>query len=248
MNAAGGSNIGQRKDNEDRYEIRSVEMPNGDVVQLLVIADGMGGHEHGQLASRIAVEQFAQLEADTLPAEFSLEHMRLLFQTANSRINALQEHLHDGIMGTTLTAAVVKQDQLYLGHVGDSRCYMYRDGELIQISVDHTYYAELIRRGQEISLNDEKQKNVLMKALGPEAYVEGQYLQQIMRADDVLMLCTDGLYNAVSTEDIIAVCESVRTGTVLLDQAVDILLNKGVEQGARDNLTLILYLHDKKEI
>ncbi|MBQ5667752.1 MAG: serine/threonine-protein phosphatase, partial [Peptococcaceae bacterium] len=152
MNAAGGSNIGQRKDNEDRYEIRSVEMPNGDVVQLLVIADGMGGHEHGQLASRIAVEQFAQLEADTLPAEFSLEHMRLLFQTANSRINALQEHLHDGIMGTTLTAAVVKQDQLYLGHVGDSRCYMYRDGELIQISVDHTYYAELIRRGQEISL------------------------------------------------------------------------------------------------
>jgi serine/threonine protein phosphatase PrpC len=84
--------------------------------------------------------------------------------------------------------------------------------------------------------------------LGPEAYVEGQYLQQIMRADDVLVLCTDGLYNAVSTEDIIAVCESVRTGTVLLDQAVDILLNKGVEQGARDNLTLILYLHDKKEI
>ena len=165
MNAAGGSNIGQRKDNEDCYELCSVQLADGSTVQFLVIADGMGGHEHGQLASRIAVEQFAKLDADTLTDGFTLSHMGQLFQNANARINALQEHLHDGIMGTTLTVAAVWGEQLYLGHVGDSRCYIYRDGELIQISVDHTYYAELVRMGQTVSSNDEKQKNVLMNSV-----------------------------------------------------------------------------------
>lgn len=248
MNAAGGSNIGQRKDNEDRYEIRSVEMPNGEPVQFLVIADGMGGHEHGQLASRIAVEQFAKLEKDTLANGFSLDDMRLLFETANAKINALQEHLNDGIMGTTLTAATIEGDVLYLGHVGDSRCYVYRDGQLIQLSADHTYYAELVRMGQDVSQSDEKQKNVLMKALGPEAHVEGQYLSQVMHDGDVLILCTDGLYNAVSTEDAIAICISVQKREITLAHAVDYFLNKALNQGARDNLTLILYLHEKNEL
>ena len=248
MNAAGGSNIGQRKDNEDCYELRSVTMSDGRTVRFLVIADGMGGHEHGQLASRIAVEQFVKLEADTLTAGFSLDDMRRLFQTANTKVNALQEHLHDGIMGTTLTAAVIEGDWLYLGHVGDSRCYVYRDGELIQISVDHTYYAELIRMGQAVSPSDEKQKNVLMKALGPEQSVEGQYLSQQLRAGDVLILCTDGLYNALSTEDAIAMCDLVQLGSITPHEAVDKMLNKALEQGARDNLTLIIYLHGKNEI
>ena len=98
------------------------------------------------------------------------------------------------------------------------------------------------------AISDEKQKNVLMKALGPEVYVEGQYLSQTLRVDDVLILCTDGLYNAVSTEDAIAICESVLQGTLTLEEAVDSFLNKALEQGARDNLTLILYLHGKMEI
>ena len=83
MNAAGGSNIGQRKDNEDRYEIGTVTTSNEKEVQFLVIADGMGGHEHGQLASRIAVEQFAKLDIDTVQDGFQLSNMRQLFQNAN---------------------------------------------------------------------------------------------------------------------------------------------------------------------
>lgn len=248
MNAAGGSNIGQRKDNEDRYEIGTVTTSNEKEVQFLVIADGMGGHEHGQLASRIAVEQFAKLDIDTVQDEFQLSNMRQLFQNANAKINALQEHLHDGIMGTTMTAAVIQGDQLYLGHVGDSRCYIYRDGELIQISVDHTYYAELVRQGQIISPSDEKQKNVLMKALGPEMHVEGQYLMQELRANDILILCTDGLYNALHADDVCAVCAMVQTGSCSSEDAVETLLHRALAQGARDNLTLIVYLHGKLEL
>lgn len=244
MNSAGGSNIGQRKDNEDRYEIRTVVAPNGSSIHFLVIADGMGGHEHGQLASRIAVEQFAKLEPKALVDGFNITHMRMLFQNANTKINALQEHLHDGIMGTTMTAAAIENNLLFLGHVGDSRCYIYRDQELIQISVDHTYYAELIRRGQEISSDDLQQKNVLIKALGPELTVEGQFLSLELKDNDVLILCTDGLYNAVSTQDAVEICQNVLNDRYTLEQAVDSFLNKALEQGARDNLTLVLYLHE----
>ncbi len=248
MHAAGGSNIGLRKDNEDCYEIRTVQMPDGNMVHFLVIADGMGGHEHGQLASKIAVEQFAALESEAVTGGFSLQHMQTLFAQANAKIFAQQEQLQDGIMGTTMTAAAVYHDRLYLGHVGDSRCYIYRDHELIQISMDHTYYAELIRLGQMISEQDEKQKNVLMKALGPELTVEGQYLEQELRHGDLLVLCTDGLYNSVSTDEAVEVLDDILNGTCQLQQAVAILLDKALMHGARDNLTLILYLHGKNEI
>lgn len=247
MISAGGSNIGQRKNNEDRYEIRTVSMPDGSVVHFLIIADGMGGHEHGQLASRIAVEEFSTLELHTLTSVFTLDDMQRLFQQANAKINALQERLQDGIMGTTLTVAAIQNDQCHLGHVGDSRCYIYREQELIQISVDHTYYAELVRLGQLISANEEKQKNVLMKALGPEHTVEGQYLSQELRENDLLVLCTDGLYNAITTEDIVTVLDMVLDGACSLQEAVEIFLEKALEQGARDNLTLILYWHKKTE-
>lgn len=248
MYAAGGSNIGLRKDNEDCYEIRTVQMTDGHMVQFLVIADGMGGHEHGQLASNIAVEQFATLENNDIVGEFTLQHMESLFAQANAKIFEQQEQLQDGIMGTTMTAVAVHHDRLYLGHVGDSRCYIYRNHELIQISIDHTYYAELIRLGQTISEQDEKQKNVLMKALGPELIVEGQYLEQELRDRDILVLCTDGLYNSVSSDEAIEVLDGILGGTYQLQHAVTILLDKALAHGARDNLTLIVYLHGKNEI
>ena len=120
-------------------------------------------------------------------------------------------------------------------------CHFQNRQELI-------YYAELIRQGQTISEQDEKRKNLLMKALGPEQTVEGQYLEQKLYEGDVLVLCTDGLYNSVSTEEAIAVLEQIPIGMVSLQQAVEILLNKALEHGARDNLTLIIYLHGKNEI
>ena len=248
MMAAGGSNIGMRKDNEDRYEIKTLTLQDNTVLQMLVIADGMGGHEHGQLASRVAVEQFAKLSADALEQGFTLEHMQKLFERANEKIYAWQELLQDGIIGTTLTAVVVQQDQLYLGHVGDSRCYVYRDDELIQLSMDHTYYAELMRLGKLALAAEEKQKSKLLKALGAEATVEGQFLTQQLRQNDLLVLCTDGLYNAISIEEVSEILQDILHDRYDLTYAVDILLNKALEQGARDNLTLILYQHGKTEI
>ena len=136
MHAAGGSNIGLRKDNEDCYEIRTLYISADEPVQILVIADGMGGHEHGQLASRIAVEQFAALNDETVAEGFTLHHMRTLFEQANDRVFARQQLLQDGIIGTTMTAAVIQENRLYLGHIGDSRCYIYRNGSYLLCRAD----------------------------------------------------------------------------------------------------------------
>lgn len=233
MTAAGGSNIGLRKNNEDCYYIN-------EACGLLVIADGMGGHEHGQLASRIAVEQFSNLAEGRCPESFSLEELRRLFSQANAAVYTRQKTLQSGIMGTTLTAVLIDGDQMYVGHVGDSRLYLLRDGELVQLTMDHSYYAELIRQGTENVHVENRQKNVLLKALGPEEEVEGQFLQQPLMAGDVLLLCTDGLYNFVEQDEL----QRVLRETADASGAVQQLLTLALERGTTDNLTAIVYRHE----
>lgn len=236
MSAAGGSNIGLRKNNEDSYYIN-------EACGVLAIADGMGGHEHGQLASRLAVEQFATLAAGRCPESFSLEQMRALFSRANAAVYERQEALQSGIMGTTLTAVILDGDEMYLGHVGDSRLYLLRENELIQLTLDHSYYAELMRQGSEELHIENRQKNVLLKALGPEESVEGQFLQQTLSAGDLLILCTDGLYNFVEPEEM----RQILQRTEMLEDAVQRLLDLALERDASDNLTVILYRHENND-
>lgn len=236
MAAAGGSNIGLRKNNEDSYYI-------SEACGLYVVADGMGGHEHGQLASRIAVEQFSSLAEGCCPEAFSLEDMRQLFTQANAAVYKRQEDLQSGIMGTTLTAVIVDGDTMYLGHVGDSRLYLLHDGELLQLTMDHSYYAELIRQGTENVHMENRQKNVLLKALGPEQEVEGQFLQQQLTAGDMLLLCTDGLYNFVSIEEM----QQMLLQAEELSELVQHLLALALEKGTSDNLTVVVYKHETAE-
>lgn len=236
MAVAGGSNIGQRKNNEDSYYI------NADC-GLLAIADGMGGHEHGQLASRIAVEQFAELVRNQCPKSFSLDTMKQLFNQANTAVFEQQEALQSGIMGTTLTAVVIGEAQIYVGHVGDSRLYLLHEGVLTQLTLDHSYYAELMRQGKETIHVEGRQKNVLLKALGPEEQVEGQFLTHPLAVGDVLLLCTDGLYNCLQLEEM----EQLMAQTVDLQAAVDKLLEIALQRGASDNLTVILYRHESEQ-
>ena len=232
MTAAGGSDIGLRKDNEDSYYIN-------EACGLLVIADGMGGHEHGQLASSIAVNQFSGLTAGHCPEAFSLETMRDMFTAANEAVYRQQEALNSGIMGTTLTAVVLDDNRMYVGHVGDSRLYLFREGELIQLTMDHSYYAELLRQGNDSVQIGSGQKNILLKALGPEAEVDGQFLQQNLQAGDILLLCTDGLYNALGNAEM----EQILSQNTGEDAMVQQMLHRALECGASDNLTAIVYRH-----
>lgn len=247
MTAAGGSHIGLRKDNEDSYYISENN-------KLLAIADGMGGHEHGQLASRIAVEQFVRMaekqsreSVSAFSAGFSTEQMQAAFEQANRAVYEKQEALHSGIMGTTLTAVCISGNALYAGHVGDSRLYLLRDGELTQLTMDHTYYAELLRQGNLDIPLENRQKHVLLKALGPEKQVDGQFLEEALYTGDILLLCTDGLYNAVQEAQMLQIMQNnalEEAPAKALDKAVHQMIGLALEQGASDNITVIIYRHE----
>jgi protein phosphatase len=233
MSAAGGSHIGLRKNNEDSYYIN-------EACRLFVIADGMGGHEHGKMASRMAVEHFMQMADDNTSAGFSLEQMERMLEEANQEIYSRQEALHIDVMGTTLTAVKIADSHLYAGHIGDSRLYLYRDEELTQLTQDHSYYAELLRQGNTDIPLENRQKNVLLKALGPEETAEGQFFEEEIYPDDILLLCTDGLYNAVSHAELQQMIEH----TTDLQSTVNDMIALALSHGASDNITAILYRHD----
>ena len=188
------SDVGrQRQANEDSF----VEAP-----PFFAVADGMGGAKAGEVASQIAVEAFDEVEGTPDEPEGGL---REIAQSANRRIYDLAqaEESRRG-MGTTLTAALVGPDGVSLGHVGDSRCYLLRDGELEQLTRDHSLVAELERTGQIApgEAENHPQRSIITRALGPERDVDVDTYTITGRSGDVFLLCSDGLTSMISNDEI----------------------------------------------
>ncbi len=217
----------QRRANEDSLFART---------PLFVVADGMGGAQAGEVASRIAVEAFQPGLADTSHPEHALAE---LARSANERIHSLSHSNaeHAG-MGTTLTALYVGEHEVAIAHVGDSRAYCLRDGKLLRLTDDHTLVDELMRQGR---LTPEEaiehpQRSVITRALGPEGAVEVDTRSFQARGEDVYLLCSDGLTTMISEEDIAAV---LNTHSQLRD-AGEALIKAANEAGGRDNVTVLL--------
>lgn len=223
-----------RKNNEDSYYI-------DEVGGIFVVADGMGGHENGKEASRLAVDVFVE-HLRQAGQEMSLTNLRDGLNKANAAVFGEQTRLAGGIMGTTFSAAVIAGDRLFLAHIGDSRIYRIRESSILQLTSDHSYLAELVRLGEldEDALKNSTQKNVLIKAVGPEAVIDGQYLLETILPEDKLLLCTDGLYNLISDDELLAVIN----GSQSLQEAVDRLVELALLRGGSDNITVILYEHN----
>jgi PPM family protein phosphatase len=218
----------QRTANEDAYFARA---------PLFAVADGMGGAQAGEVASRIAAEAFEPLERRSEPAE---AYLRSIAESANERIHGLAEHdsSRSG-MGTTLTAAIVEGDEVSLAHVGDSRAYLFRDGDLKMLTSDHSLVEELRRQGR---LTDEQalehpQRSIITRALGPEREVDVDTMTFSARPDDVVLLCSDGLTTMVSDERI---AEILRTEPDL-DSSVSRLVREANDAGGRDNITVVAF-------
>ena len=223
-----GSDTGrQRRANEDSLMVRS---------PLFVIADGMGGAQAGEVASRIAVESFQPGLPDSSEPELALAE---LAQAANTRIHELSHASaeHAG-MGTTLTALYVTEEDVAIAHVGDSRAYCLRDGELLRLTDDHSLVDELMRQGR---LTPEEavehpQRSVITRALGIEGAVEVDTRSFRARAGDVYLLCSDGLTTMISEEQVAAVLLA-HPG---LHDAGEALIAAANEAGGRDNITVVL--------
>jgi protein phosphatase len=217
----------QRRANEDSLLARS---------PLFVVADGMGGAQAGEVASRIAVESFRHGLDDASQPEAALATLAL---AANSRIHELShsDAEHAG-MGTTLTAVYVGDREVAIAHVGDSRAYCLREGELLRLTDDHSLVDELMRQGRLTPAEavEHPQRSVITRALGPEGTVEVDTRSFRARPGDVYLLCSDGLTTMVSEQEI---AEALRSQPRLRD-AGEALIAAANDAGGRDNITVVL--------
>ena len=222
----------QRRDNEDSAYVR---------VPLYVVADGMGGAQAGEVASALAVEEFRRGLPDT-DADHPTAEQRLAARVrdANRRIyeTAQVQREHSG-MGTTLTAVYVDGTDLAIAHVGDSRAYVLRGGELTRLTHDHSLVEELMRRGKLTpeQAAEHPQRSIITRALGIEPDVEVDTWTYPGRAGDVVLLCSDGLTSMID-EDLVA---EVLRSEPDLERAGERLIAAANEAGGRDNITVVLF-------
>ena len=217
----------QRRDNEDSLLVRE---------PVFVIADGMGGAQAGEVASRMAVELFQRELPDSGTPE---QRLATVVQEANRRIHEISqaEGERQG-MGTTLTAVMLDEAAVAIAHVGDSRAYLFRAGRLRRLTQDHSLVAELVRRGKltEEQAEEHPQRSIITRALGPEAWVEVDTWSYPVRDGDVLLLCSDGLTSMISEGRIASILSDAGD----LDAAAAALVAAANDAGGRDNISVIL--------
>ena len=238
MKLAGKTDVGRvRQENQDDY--RAGELPGGAVWAL--VCDGMGGAKGGREASQGACnvienffqEQYAQCGAgqeEPFLKKALLYANRFVFQKA-----AHEEALAG--MGTTAVCALVRSGNVYLCHAGDSRAYLIRDGKLTQLTHDHSYVQELVDCGT-ITVEEAEhhpQKNIITRALGVDYRLEPEFATAQLHSGDILLLCSDGLTNAVPKEQLE---QLLRTGKFY--DLPDLLIRTANENGGPDNITALL--------
>ena len=219
----------QRNANEDSY---FTDAP------LFVIADGMGGAQAGEVASKAAADAFAQ-EPPATPPERWLERT---IEAANRTIHELARR-DPGLagMGTTTTAAIVdlEAEEVAIGHVGDSRAYRFRGGRFEQLTRDHSLVEEMRRKGQitDAQAEDHPQRSIITRALGPEPEVQVD-LQTVPAQDgDVFLICSDGLTTMLDDEKIAHILARATS----LQAAVRTLIDEANRAGGRDNITVLSF-------
>ena len=218
----------QRRANEDSYFARA---------PVFAVADGMGGAQAGEVASRMAASSF---EAGFPGQEAPERELEDLFRTANGEINSLaSEDATRAGMGTTLTAALVSGNQISFGHVGDSRAYLFRDGKLRQLTNDYSLVEELRRQGRisDEEASDHPQRSVITRALGPEPEVKVDTFTEQGRDGDIFLLCSDGLTTMVSEEGIAEVLSEAKN----LRSAASKLIDAANRAGGKDNITVVAF-------
>jgi serine/threonine protein phosphatase PrpC len=204
---------------------------------FFAVADGMGGAKAGEVASAMAAGAF---EGEQDSGEAPEAQLSRILREANRRIYdlAVADDSHRG-MGTTVTAAKVTGDEVSLGHVGDSRAYRLRDGELEQLTRDHSLVAELERSGQITpeAAEHHPQRSIITRALGPEPDVEVDTYTIAGRAGDVYLICSDGLTSMISDDELAAILRSAAS----LEDAADSLVRAANQSGGKDNITVVLF-------
>ena len=228
-----------RENNEDNYGYWEPEDDASFAAlgRLAIVADGMGGHEGGQVASRIAVEIFAESYAASAEPDSQKRLLNALTEAHHRIQRKAGEDPRLGAMGTTCTALALVDSRLYFVHVGDSRLYLLRAGKLRSLTRDHTLIARLIEKGviRPEEAENHPQKHVLTSALGVADDIEIDFPPEPLpiQADDVLLICSDGLWGQMNLSEI-----QQATASQSPENACRALVQLAKERGGPDNITL----------
>jgi serine/threonine protein phosphatase PrpC len=221
-----------RKKNED--SCFATEVSSG---FFAIVADGMGGHSGGEVASAIVIETAKAMLEDKIPHCLNSDDIRHLLMESNLNVwnRACKDKTLKG-MGSTATLVFIRGSQAIIGHVGDSRAYLFRNGEITQLTKDHSYVQMLIENGyitQEEALYH-PHRNIITRAIGTDSEVEPDINIFEVVANDVLLLCSDGLNNAVTDAQI---TEILNRG---IPEAADRLIEASLEAGGHDNISVVV--------
>jgi protein phosphatase len=219
---------------------------NSDGQMLAIVADGMGGHQAGDVASDMAAsfiqEKWKEMDKVEMPGELE-KWMSQIIAEVNAAIfeYALNHPQHEG-MGTTVVMAVCTEEFITIAHIGDSRCYLLNEDGLAQITEDHSLVNELVRSGQ-ISKEDAEhhpRKNILLKALGTEQEVSEDVQTLSWEKGDQILLCSDGLTNKIIDEELKDLLSSNKN----VDEIANEMLELANDRGGEDNITLAILRHN----
>lgn len=250
LRVGSASDVGRvRSHNEDALLVFETQYHGDDRLDLFglyILADGMGGHQAGEVASSLAARTVAHqilqnvylpyvASGEVTPAQMPLTEA--LIQAVDEASQLVYKTVPGG--GTTLTCALVVNERAFLAHVGDSRAYMYHAGELRQITKDHSYVDKLVELGQ---LTAEEaaahpQKNVLYRAVGQEGTLEVDTYLETLPSGGRLLLCCDGLWSMISDQEIVHILGSAESPQTACDQ----LVAAANAAGGRDNITAVVF-------
>lgn len=229
-----------REHNEDSYLIIDKFYPK---FCVFAVADGMGGHNAGEVASKMAInsiKKFFQENHNRDEYIFNVKNIKHLVEKINMEIFKRSQSLpiYNG-MGTTLTLIISFDYKIYIVHIGDSRAYKINDNGINQLTEDHSLVAELVKEGK-ISEGDaliHPQKNVITRALGTEKNVSPDIYNYPLDSNDIILLCTDGLINSISEGQIY----DILIKNIDFQQKAELLINYANDNGGKDNITAILF-------
>lgn len=255
LDIAALSDVGRRKkNNEDSYIVIREGAKDLRLFKegaLVCVADGLGGHTGGEIASKLAVKIVGEISKEKPPMsgngdvnddrnEGPLPKVRTAIEKANESIFQTNKDLvrTRRPMGTTVLTAIIYPKKTYVGNVGDSRCYHLRDGEIIAQTEDHSWVDEQVKMGlmSKAEAESDRRKNIVTRCVGTHEEVTVDTYRWHVVPGDMLLMCTDGLVNMVTDEEIVR--EFQRSGSAA--EIAQRLVNKANENGGKDNITVVV--------
>ncbi len=232
------TDVGQTRESNQDYMFAS-ENPIGNLPNVLLVADGMGGHNAGDIASRVAIETVVKWIQEHTEETNPLVIFRKAIEEANGKLLEMannDEQLQG--MGTTMVAAVIEGETLYVANVGDSRLYVVEE-TMCQITRDHSLVEEMVRRGEitEEEARNHPNKNIITRAIGTSPQIVVDCFEETISPVTTILLCSDGLTNMIEDTGIFSI---LKKHSKNLPKAGESLISKANKNGGKDNITVLL--------